>query len=193
MAHTVLLGLALLATACGGGTGDIDWSAPENFVLRETSAPKGNGVELEYWSLVDVPCLQVWAAIADIEHYPDFVPGVEQVQLVETSGNKKTAEIAQRVIGRQSNAKVEWTFKNDDRRIEFTTLSSDLTYNDGHHVVEPSPDRKRCLVKSTFLVKEGQGQAQSPAGALASGTRDAFIAAAQGVKKRAVAGVPPSG
>src|SRR5437867_4221881 len=53
------------------------------------------------------------------------------------------------------------------------------------------PDGKRCLVRSRFLVKEGQGMAQSvPIGVLAAGTKDAFLAAAQGVKKRAAGGTP---
>jgi len=38
-------------------------------------------------------------------------------------------------------------------------------------------------------VKEGQGMAQSvPIGVLAAGTKEAFLAAAQGVKKRAAGG-----
>jgi len=97
--------------------------------------------------------------------------------------------MAQRVIGRQSNAKVEWTFHPEKHEIDFKTLNSDLNYNDGHYELEPSPDGKRCLVRSNFLVKEGQGMAQSvPIGVLAAGTKEAFLAAAQGVKKRAAGG-----
>ena len=180
----VLAGLAFLMCACGEA--GIDWNKPENFLLREKSAKKDEGVQLDYWSLVDAPCPAVYAALADVEHYPDFVPGVDRAQILTVDGDKKTIQIAQRVIGRQSNAKVEWTFHPDARTIDFKTLSSDLNYNDGHYALEPSPDGKRCLVRSTFLVKQGQGMAQSvPLGVLAAGTREAFLAAAQGVKKRA--------
>ena len=128
----------------------------------------------------------MYEAITDVEHYPDFVPGVDRAQILELDGTTKTVQIAQRVIGRQSNAKVKWTFHPDKRQIDFTTLSSDLNYNDGHYELEASPDGKRCLVRSTFVVKPGQGMAQGvPIGVLAAGTREAFLSAAQGVKKRA--------
>jgi ribosome-associated toxin RatA of RatAB toxin-antitoxin module len=182
-----LLGLPLVLVGCGES--GVDWSKPENFVLREKSTKKDEAVQLDYWSLVDAPCQPVYDALADIEHYPDFIPGVDRTQLLTVDGNTKTIQIAQRVIGRQSNAKVKWTFNPEKKHIDFTTLASDLNYNDGHYELEPSPDGKRCLVRSTFLVKQGQGMAQAvPIGVLAAGTREAFLAAAQGVKKRATAG-----
>ncbi|HWM79146.1 MAG TPA: SRPBCC family protein, partial [Methylomirabilota bacterium] len=103
-----MLGLALLLVACGEG--GVDWNAPENLVLREKSAKVGEGVQLEYWSLVDAGCQPVYDALVDIEHYPDFIPGVDRANLLNVTPTSKTAQIAQRVIGRQSNAKVEWTF-----------------------------------------------------------------------------------
>jgi ribosome-associated toxin RatA of RatAB toxin-antitoxin module len=178
-----LLGFTLLA-ACGEA--GVDWSKPENFLLRERSAKKDDGVELQYWSLVDASCQSVYDALADVEHYPDFVPGVDRAQILAVDGGSKTVQIAQRVIGRQSNAKVQWTFHPEKRQIDFKTLNSDLNYNDGHYEMDASPDGRRCLVRSTFLVKQGQGMAQAvPIGVLAAGTREAFLAAAQGVKKRA--------
>ena len=179
------LGLIVLVASCGEA--GVDWNGPENFLLSESSAKKDDGVELSYSSLVDAPCQGVFAALADIEHYQDFVPGVDRTQLLGVDGNTKTVQIAQRVIGRQSNAKVAWTVHPDKHAIDFKTLSSDLNYNDGHYELEPSPDKKRCLVRSTFVVKHGEGMAQAvPIGVLASGTREAFLGAAKGVKKRAV-------
>lgn len=178
------LGLIALVLSCGEA--GVDWSAPENFLLRESSLKKDDGVELSYASLVDAPCTGVFTALADFEHYSEFVPGVDRTQLLSVDGETKTVQIAQRVIGRQSNAKVAWTVHTDRQAIDFKTVASDLSYNDGHYELEPSPDGKRCLVRSTFLVKQGQGMAQAvPIGVLAAGTREGFLAAAKGVKKRA--------
>jgi hypothetical protein len=91
-------------------------------------------------------------------------------------------QIAQRVIGRQSSAKVEWTFDRDRKKIDFRTLQSDLTYNDGNYQLQESPDGKRCAVHSSFLVKEGRGLSL---GALAQATRESFMSAARGVRKQA--------
>jgi hypothetical protein len=110
------------------------------------------------------------------------VPGVDRVALLQQTPTSKTVQIAQRVIGRQSSAKVEWTFDPDREKIDFRTLQSDLTYNDGNYQLEKSPDGKRCLVHSSFLVKEGRGLSL---GALAQATRESFMAAARGVRKRA--------
>lgn len=184
----LVMGLLLLA---GCGEGSVDWGAPENFVLREKSAKTDEGVKLEYWSLVDAPAQAMYEALADVEHLPDFVPGVDSVQLLEGSGTSKTVQIGQRVIGRQANAKVRWTFFPERRRIEFKTLVSNLSNNDGSYEIEPSPDGKRCLVRTTYLVREGQGQTQSvPIGVLVSGTRESFLAAARGVRQRAAGGKP---
>jgi ribosome-associated toxin RatA of RatAB toxin-antitoxin module len=181
--HLVPVVLALIA---GCGEAGVDWSAPENLLLRERSSKKDDSIQLDYWSLVDAACQPVYDALTDVDHYSDFVPGVDRTQLLEVDGTSKTIQIAQHVIGRQSNAKVKWTFNPAKREIAFTTLTSDLNYNDGHYVLEPSPDGKRCLVRSTFVVKQGQGMAQAvPIGVLAAGTREAFLAAAHGVKKRA--------
>jgi carbon monoxide dehydrogenase subunit G len=173
---------ALLITACGERA--IDWNAPENFVAREKSSKVDDKVKLEYDSLVDATAQSVYGALSDVEHFADFIPGVDNVQLLSVDGNTKTVQIAQRVIGRQSNAKVEWTFHPDQLRIEFKTLVSNLSNNDGSYEITASPDGKRCLVHSTFLVAEPTGSA-APIGVLASGTREAFLAAARGVKARA--------
>src|SRR5512145_20262 len=88
----------------------VDWSAPENFFYRETSSDVDGGVQLTYWALVDAPAEAIYKALADVEHYFEFVEGVDRTQLLAESGATKTVQIAQRVIGRQNNAQVKWTF-----------------------------------------------------------------------------------
>jgi len=175
---------ALVLAACGR---EVDWSAPENLLIKERTTDRDGFVELEYWSLIDAPCSRIYDALVDVEHYPDFIPGVDSVSLLERTERSKTVQIAQRVIGRQANAKVQWTFDPETRRIEFKTLTSDLTYNDGYYKFVDSPDGKRCLVKSLFIVKQGPGLSL---GALGQATRESFLTAARGVKKRASA--PPT-
>jgi ribosome-associated toxin RatA of RatAB toxin-antitoxin module len=178
-----LVGLALLL-GCGRA---VDWSAPENLLMHEKATDRDGFVELEYWSLIDAPCERVYEALVDVEHYADFIPGVDRVQLLSQTDSSKTVQIAQNVIGRQANAKVEWMFDPRKPEIQFKTLSSDLTYNDGYYKFDESPDKKRCLVKSLFMVKQAQGLSL---GALGQATRESFLTAARGVKKRATAPPP---
>jgi ribosome-associated toxin RatA of RatAB toxin-antitoxin module len=180
---SVLLAGVLLA-ACDRG---VDWSSPENLLVREKVTDRDGFAELDYWSLVDAPCQRVYEALVDVEHYPDFIPGVQRVQLIGQTQRSKTVQIAQDVIGRQANAKVEWTFDPEKRDIQFKTLTSDLAYNDGYYKLEESPDKKRCFVKALFVVKQAQGLSL---GALGQATRESYLTAARGVKKRATA---PSG
>ncbi len=177
-----VVAFVLVGFVFGGCSRAVDWSAPENLLYRESQTEQAGGALLEYWSLLDLPCQPVFDALADVEHYPDFIPGVDSVSVVEQSPTSKTVQIAQRVIGRQSNAKVEWTFDRDKKKVDFRTLQSDLTYNDGNYQLEGSPDGKRCLVHSSYLVKEGKGLSL---GALAQATRETFTAAARGLRKRA--------
>jgi hypothetical protein len=176
----MLGGLVLgLCAGCGGG---VDWQDPENLLYRESAADDSGRVRLEYWSLLDVACDPIYDALADVDHYHEFIPGVDSTQLVASTQNTKTIQIAQRVIGRQTSAKVEWTFNRDKRTIDFRTLASDLTYNDGHYALEASPDGKRCLIRTTFFVKEGRGLS---VGALQQATRESFVTAARAIRKRA--------
>src|SRR5262249_49962018 len=73
-AQSMLLGGALLLAACGG---DVDWSAPENLLMYEKTTDRDGFVELDYRSLIDAPCQRVYEALVDVEHYPDFIPGVD--------------------------------------------------------------------------------------------------------------------
>jgi len=177
---SLVLGLTVLL----GCDRSVDWKAPEDLLIHEKATDRDGFVELDYWSLVDAPCDRVYEALTDVEHYPDFIPGVQRVQLVGKTERSKTVQIAQDVIGRQANAKVEWMFDPEKREIQFKTLTSDLTYNDGYYKFQDSPDKTRCLVKVLFLVKQAQGLSL---GALGQATRESYLAAARGVKKRAVA------
>src|SRR5262245_8754011 len=122
-----------MLVAVGCGEGRVDWGAPESFILREKSTRQEEGILLQYWSLLDAPCQAVYDALADVEHYPDFVSGVDRVQIVSVGKGTKTVQIAQRVIGRQTSAQVEWTFDPAKQRIDFKTLKSDMTANDGFY------------------------------------------------------------
>ncbi len=184
MAAAVVIGAVGMACATCSREKAIDWSAPENFFYHEESSNVDGGVKLVYWSLVDVPADANYTALADVEHYSDFVDGVDRTQLIAQKDNTKTIQIAQRVIGRQNNAQVLWVFHPEQRKIEFRTLQSDLYDNEGSYEVIPSPDNKRSLVKVTFIVKESS-KVSIPRGVLASGTRDSFQAAAKSIKKRA--------
>jgi len=179
--------LGLVVAGCGGAP-EIDWTAPENFLLWENAATTEEGVELQYWSLVDAPAEAVYKVLTEVELYAEFIPGVSRVQLLDATPTTKTAEIAQKVISRQTDAKVEWTFVPGRRRIEFRTLQSDLAHNDGSYEVEPSPDGRRCFVRTTILVRGGEHAQSVPIRVLASATRASFLAAADGVKRRALGG-----
>ena len=176
--------LIFVAAACSREK-KIDWSAPENFFYHEASSDVDGGVQLVYWALVDAPADAIYKALIDVEHYSDFVDGVDRTQLLDQGENTKTVQIAQRVIGRQNNAKVKWTFQPAAKKIDFKTEQSDLYYNEGAYEVIPSPDGKRSLVKVTFVVKESE-HVNIPKGVLASGTRDSFAAAAKSIKKKAL-------
>ena len=178
------LGVGLLLAGCGQK--GVDWSAPENVLMREETDQKDGGVELQYWSLIDAACKPIFDALSDVEHYRDFIPGVDSTSLLASSGDTKTVLIAQRVIGRQNNAKVEWKFDAAKPRIDFKTLASDFSFNTGYYDFEPSPDGKRCLLHTVFLMKQKEGTGEMMAeSTLAQATRDGYVAAATAVKKRA--------
>jgi carbon monoxide dehydrogenase subunit G len=180
-----------MVAGCGGST-EIDWTAPESLILWENAATTEEGVELQYWSLIDAPPDAVYSALTDIEHYAEFMPGVSDVQLLDATPTTKTVQMARQVVKRHGSAKVEWTFAPAARRIEFRTLESDLAHNDGSYEVEASPDGQRCLVRATFLVRDDVNVQAVPARVIASATRESFRAAADGVKRRATnGGAPP--
>jgi carbon monoxide dehydrogenase subunit G len=164
----------------------IDWSGKENFFAVEKVGKNEDGsVRLEYHSLVDAPADAVYQALAEPENYVVFVKGVTDSGKISGEGNTRTIHITQSVIGRQTRARVKYTFHPQERTIDFQTIESDSTLNDGSYVITASPDGKRSYVVSLFNVREKSGQ-KMPPGVVMSGTREAFLEAAQSVKARAL-------
>jgi carbon monoxide dehydrogenase subunit G len=177
--------------SCSKGP-SINWSAQENFFAVEKSEKTDQGARLEFHSLVDAPAQEVYRALADVDHYADFIDGVSETSLVSAEGNTKVIQITQSVIGRQSRARVKWELHPAERKIEFETLQSDANYNDGHYEVFASPDGKRSYIVSVYIVKEKGAPQNVPIGVLMSATRDSFERAARSVKRRAL-GQPSKG
>jgi len=191
MATRCVVGLfAALSVAVLGCKSEprINWNGKEDFFAVDRSEPTEDGVRLEFHSLVDAPADRVYGALADVEHYADFVDGVSHSQVVRTDGNAKIMNITQTVIGRQSNAQVRWTADPNQKTVTFETLQSDANYNDGSYRVISSPDGKRAYVVSIFQVKEKGAPQNVPIGVLAAATREAFEKAAKSVKQRALTG-----
>ena len=164
----------------------VNWSAQENFFAVETSEKTDQGARLEFHSLVDAPAQEVYRALADPEHYAEFVEGVSESALVSQEGTTKVTQITQSVIGRQSRARVKWTLHPETQRIAFETLQSDGNYNDGNYEVIASPDGKRSYIVSIYFVKEKGAPQNVPIGVLMSATRDSIERAARSIKRRAL-------
>ena len=183
-----LLAGALAVSLLGGceRKPSIDWSAKENFFAVEKVGKNDDGsVRLEYHSLVDAPADAAYNALAEPENYVVFVKGVSDSGKISGEGNTRVIHITQSVIGRQTRAQVKYTFHPEAKKIEFQTVQSDTTLNDGSYEITPSPDGKRCYVVSIFNVREKSGQ-KMPPGVLVSATREAFLEAGQSVKARAL-------
>ena len=164
----------------------IDWSAKENFFASEVVGKNpDDSVRLEFHSLIDAPADAIFKALAEPENYVVFVQGVSDSGKISGEGNSRTIHITQAVIGRQTRAKVKYTFHPEERKIEFQTLESDTTLTDGSYAISASPDDKRCYVVSIFNVREKSGQ-KMPPGVLMSSTREAWLQAAQSVKAYAL-------
>jgi polyketide cyclase/dehydrase/lipid transport protein len=164
----------------------IDWSAKENFFAFENVGKnEDDSVRLEFHSLVDAPADAAYQALAEPENYSVFVQGVTDSGKISTQGNTRVIHITQNVIGRQTRAQLKYTFHPDQKKIEFETLQSDTTFNDGSYEITPSPDGKRCYVVSIFNVREKSGQ-KMPPGVVVSATRESFLEAARSVKARAL-------
>ena len=180
----VAVAVAALAASCSRSP-EVDWSGKENFFALEKSQETDEGARLEFHSLVDAPARAVYEALADTEHYADFVDGVTESKLVSAEDNSKTIQITQTVIGRQSRARVKWTMDPKDMKVKFETLQSDANYNDGTFQVFASPDGKRCYVVSVYDVKSKGAPQNMPLGVLKTATRETFEKAARSVKRRA--------
>ena len=181
--------LALVIACERGGSPKIDWTAAENFfVVEKVDKGEEGTTRLEFHSLVDAPADAVYAALAEPENYAAFVEGVTDSGKMKSEGNVKVTHITQNVIGRQNRAEVQWTLHPAEKKLEFKTLKSDLSYNDGTYHVTPSPDGKRAYVISIYNMREKEGGVKAPPGVAVSATREAFAAAARSVKKRAAGG-----
>ena len=178
--------LMLVSIVACTSKASIDWSAKENFfAVEKVGKNDDDSVRLEYHSLVDAPADAVYQALAEPENYVAFVKGVTDSGKISGEGNTRVIHITQSVIGRQTRARVKYTFHPEQRKIEFQTIESDSTLNDGKYDIAASPDGKRAYVITVFNVREKSGQ-KMPPGVVMSGTRESFLEAAQSVKARAL-------
>jgi len=95
----------LLLAACGERA--VDWSEPEAVIMSEAMSQDGEAVKLDYRSLIDAPCRALYDALVDVEHYPDFIPGIDTAQILARTDKTVTVLMAQRVINRTASAKAD--------------------------------------------------------------------------------------
>ena len=188
VAHAfVLVAVSLSLGACrGSSTPEIDWERPESFFIVDKSERTEDGVNLEFHFLIDAPAAGVYKALAGVEHYASFIPGVQKSVLVSSTASTKTIDIAQTVIGVQNRAQVVWTLDRKNRTVSFETVRSDGSMNNGNYHVYSSPDGRRCYVVAKFDVHQTGLARAAPIGLLAKSIRDSVGEAAKAIKQRAL-------
>jgi hypothetical protein len=176
--------LAVLAVACERNS--FDWEQPENMLLVQEEEQQDDGsVRMEFVSLVNAPADELYQALGDVGHHAEFIEGVSESTLLSSEGNKRVVDITNQVLGRPNRAKIEWTLDPPNRKMAFKTLEAQFTDNSAEYRVEPSPDGKRARVTTYYYLRDKGGH-PFPLHALRMAIRDSYVAALNGVKRRAL-------
>jgi hypothetical protein len=180
----VLTAGLLVAPACQRS--GFDWDQPENVLLEEKAetAPDGH-VEMRFVSLLNVPPDDLFRAFSDVERHAEFIEGVSESKLVSQDGRKKVIDITNRVLGRPNKARIEWTIDEGDMKMSFDTVDAEYTDNSAEYIIEGSPDGKRAKIITIYQLRDKGGH-PFPLHSLKVGIRDGYVAAVQGVKRRAL-------
>jgi hypothetical protein len=186
-----VLALALLGTGCTRG--DFDWAQGEDFLLEKKVEQKADGsVEMDFVSLVNAPGEEIYKAFIDVENHDKFIDGVTESKVVSSvGGTKKVIDVTNNVLGRPNRAQIEWTIDRDRKRVSFRTVKSDYTDNSADYQVEVSPDGKRALITTHYVLRDKGGH-PFPIHTLKQGVIDGHLAAVRSIKRRVLGGQKPA-
>ena len=179
------LTFATTVASCGGGD-TFDWEQFEDFTVEKTYEEQPDGaVKMTYIGLVNAPPDALFEALADVEHHNEFIEDVEEVTLVSSKGNKKVVDIRNRVLGRDNQARIEWTIDEPNRRMAFDTVEAKFTNNSAEYIIEGSPDGKRSRITTVYFLRDKGGH-PFPLHLLKTGIDESYLKAVRGVKRRAI-------
>jgi hypothetical protein len=179
------LALATMVAACGGGD-TFDWEQFEDFTVEKSYEEQPDGaVKMTYIGLVNAPRDALFTALSDVEHHDEFIEDVKEVKLVSSKGNKKVVDIRNRVLGRDNEARIEWTIDEPSYRMAFKTVQAKFTDNSAEYVIESSPDGKRSRITTVYFLRDKGGH-PFPLHLLKTAIDESYMKSVRGVKRRAL-------
>jgi ribosome-associated toxin RatA of RatAB toxin-antitoxin module len=93
---------------------------------------------------------RIWAIVADMASYPQFMPNLKSVTIEERAGNTTVSKWVSNVDGRIISWRERDVFFPDDYRIEYTQVSGDLKKFAGKWQLSPDGETVNVLLTVDF-------------------------------------------
>lgn len=93
---------------------------------------------------------RIWAIVADMASYPQFMPNLKSVTIEERAGNTTVSKWVSNVDGRIISWRERDEFFPDDYRIEYTQVSGDLKKFAGKWQLSPQGETVNVLLTVDF-------------------------------------------
>lgn len=88
----------------------------------------------------------VYQLAKDMEKYPEYMPDVESVEVVERNGNKTITDWTTSVEGTPICWKEEDAFHDEEKSIKYRLIEGDLDKFEGEWVFEPTPTGTKVVL-----------------------------------------------
>ena len=153
----VLLACMVVAVGCGGGGEE---ASKIREIKTESMQKTGDTWKVAFTSEIPAPIDKVWAVIKQPEKGHDVLPeNVLKSELKSEEGNKKVVDLVIRLDILPPGFKVqnplnEFTYHDDEKRVEQKTLDFKLADINSEFRLKPSADGKSTLVEFNQTSKD---------------------------------------
>ncbi|MBI3884191.1 MAG: SRPBCC family protein [Opitutae bacterium] len=135
-----------------------DWAKIARGDVIVRSLPAGEAAAGRVWAavLIPAPVSTVWNVMLDVEHAPEFVPGLRRARRIERHG---PSEIIEHTVKYSwLLPEVTYRFRADYRpqeQIDFQRISGDLRALTGTWTLRPTPDGTGTVVTYSVMLDPG--------------------------------------
>ncbi|MEW9528649.1 type II toxin-antitoxin system RatA family toxin [Microbispora sp. NPDC049125] len=98
----------------------------------------------------DRPIEQVWKVVLDCEAFPDYMPEVREIEIMEQDGELRVSRWAVLLKGSELEWEERERIDHAAHRIEFEQIEGDLAYFTGHWQVSDSPEGTMVELRVEF-------------------------------------------
>jgi ribosome-associated toxin RatA of RatAB toxin-antitoxin module len=129
--------------------------APSGDLVSEELKEEGRNFQLHLVAEIRADPRMVYATLVDFEHLKELIPDCTQLDVVESSGNKRVVYMKRFILfmGKEMGGNVEYTLYPEEMKFEMKTLRDPNANLTEKWVIEPAGDKTHVVYHADVAPK----------------------------------------